>query len=392
MYLVPLKEPFFEPGLLRLGKKKVGTINGILVIKREEIETLVEVCQFIWKRLLEKAQLQKFVGLVRFDLIPNFSLSQIEITQWRRKEAFDLGSLEIGGVYEVNAHSPECAAGVSCLHWKYPLLGQYQPNVAQRISKAIMRTFGAEEILFFPGEGLVKKAWRRVFLKDLHGSGLRLREVSWQTLRNTIKITSNSPIIWRWGDARLGGPSEYPQEVIDFLLNYPGEIFNSLPQVDIANKKFLVPDGSPRWDRLVGENIILSGSMSMASSVVSVVLVSKIIEQKDKYLLKPLSGSSGSGILFGRMLSHREWEKKVLKIAFGGGYQLCKARWLPCIETPLGNFVLDINPAFWVHNENMQYLYTVARVDQWENYWKRGVINVTQGAGYAGALVEDLYL
>lgn len=367
-----------DPILLDRGLKikdmPIKTLNGVFVLEQTEVEMLKNTVFLVWHYILKLAEINSFIGLVRFDLIPEFKKVD-------DSDKFDLGRLSIKGIYEVNAHSPECAAVVSALHRVAPDLAKKQPNAVQRLAQAISEEFGSREIIFVPGDGLIKNCWGKIFFEDLRRTGLNIVwEEPDEIMKKNQKKSLDPKIIWRWGDTREKGYSEYSPEFRKFLLSQE-VVFNTVKmENDLSNKGLLIPNGNAKWDSLVGNNKILSlDSLRWG------------IENKDWLVLKPLGGSSGMNIVFGRLSSRRNWKKNLQaalhsKQPFG----LFEARWLPRVFIEGSYYAVDINVACWVSNDKIRYLYSIIRIDDWERYWNKGVINVAQGAAFAGAVVDEI--
>jgi len=358
---------------LQLAGRPVGVVQGLVVISEEEKKVLINLARKIWQQLIKVSP--NFIGLIRFDLVPSFSFPEVEVSSWKDMAAFDLGDLKITGVYEVNAHSPECAAAVSALHKVLPHLREYQPKVCDLLVQAIKKTFGNEKIIFVRGEGPVKKAWGDVFFENLRKAGLNIISMKPEEV-----VSTSPPLLWRWGDVCFGqGHSEYHRGFENWLrsYSYKGTVFNTIPiSGDPSDKSLLLGD---TLVELVGRGRLLRQETLEWG-----------IREQENLVCKPLRGSSGNGIKFGRKEKSATWVKILQESLVTGGYGLFEARWLPKVILPgVGEFALDVNPAFWVNGSSLQYLYTVVRIDHWWRYWQRGTINVAQGAGFAGSVIED---
>ncbi len=363
----------FNFSYLHLNKRTIGVFEGLFFLSQRDRETLINTAKLIWERILEKTKVENFLGVIRFDFVP-----EIEKILKIDKNSLDLGDIKIKGIYEVNVHSPECGAAIVTLHKLMPWLKKHQPNPAFLISKAIKQTIGDRKIIFVPGKGVVKKEWGKYFYEELRN----FLEILW--MEEEVVMNSQidqSEVIWRWGDARINGPSEYSLEFILWLLKHPGIIFNTIPKSsneDLGNKIFLMPEeGENEWNALVGQNFLLSSEILEFS-----------IKNRERLVLKPLLGSSGNNIFFGKNYSEAQWENLLRKFIFRG-YGIFEARWLSPIELFGKKIVFDLNSTFWATGKKLIYLYSVVRIDTLENYSKRYVINVTQGGGFAGACVEE---
>jgi len=369
-----LSNEIFNFNCLSLENKPIGIFQGLFFISKEEREHVIQIANMIWRKILKKSRVKNFLGYIRFDFVPKVNeISKIG------KRIFEI-DFEIVGIYEVNVHSPECACAITALHKAIPKLKMLQPNPAYLISKAIKKTFNDTiTIIFVPGKGTVKKCFSYYFYDELS----KFLDIRWMSEEEAMKF-SKSEILWRWGDARINGPSEYSPKFLRFLLELEskGIVFNTVPiYEDLGNKIYLMPDDDKEWNKLVGKNFLLNlENLEIA------------IKNREKLVLKPLTGSSGNEIIFGINVSQDQWEKILKeKLRLGYGlYGLFEARWLPSIEIDEKNkIVFDFNSTFWAVNEKLDYLYSVIRVDELKRYNKRLVINVTQGGGFAGACCEE---
>lgn len=360
----------FDKSRLFLGSQPVGVAFVKISINQEEVDILITTAQRIWRKLLEITGIKNFLGLVRFDLVPAFNENYFYIDT---DGEIDLSNIMVKGVYEVNTHSPECAAAVSALHHFYPELAKLQPSASSLLAAALRKKFGREKIIFVRGDGLVKREWGDIFYRDLVNNGINLLEMTPEQV-----VKEKPEIIWRWGDCRFNGYSEFPTWFIYWLaFEYKGIVFNTMPtpDVDISDKRYLLPnhdDNDVEWNRLVGENKLLTSDN-----------VDWALKYRENLVAKPLLGSSGRGIFIGRI--SKEWEKVIME-NLNNNYGLFEARWLPRIEIGRQSFAMDVNPAFFADGESLEYLYTVVRIDIWERYWHTGIINVSQGGGFAGAI------
>jgi hypothetical protein len=257
-----------------------------------------------------------------------------------------------------------------------PEMEQFCSPASRILAEQIRRVFGNQKILFVQGSGPVKDSWGKIFFNDLTKNGVNLKSINFNEAMKT-----NSHLVWRWGDARLdNGPSEYPLGFQEWLLTRSGLVFNTMPaSQDISDKRYLMPQkGNSSWNRLVGQNRLLQPRNFPWA-----------IHHRQSLVLKPTKGSSGNNISFGKRENLVSWVACLQKALLQGNYALYEARWLPRVELPgLGEFALDLNPAFWVNGSELTYLYTVVRIDYWKSYDQRGTINVAQGGGYGGAIIE----
>lgn len=379
--LMDLNSPILVDRGLRLEGKKVLLLNGSFVYTKTDFCRIMEAVQKIWSRI--SLVNKDFVGLIRFDLIPGlwFDYQYQEL-----EEEINLGPLYVRGIYEINVHFPECAAAISASHEVAPDLAKVQPNAAGRLARAIRQTFGDREIVFVPGNGPVKRSWGEVFFRELLKTGLKIIRSTPEEL--VMEPPSSDSVIWRGGDIRIyGGYTEYNLPFAEFIILWQkrGTVFNTVPssaEVDLGNKKWLMPGGGKdrEWDSLVGSNFSLTD--------ISFERLELAKRNKEVLVIKPLLGSSGLDITFGRLVSQEEWEKKLME-SIGQPYGLFQARWLPKVVIGGAPYAIDLNVACWVNRGNLRYLYSIIRMDEWSRYWKRGVINVARGGAIGGSPIED---
>lgn len=358
----------------------LGLFQGNIFLSKEEVEHIKSICSTIWKKLINKTKMgQSFFGHIRFDLVP-------DILEQRQEGRAVFISFKIGGIYEINAHSPECACACSAVKLSgYDL--PKSPWPAEKLALKIRELLGDKHsLVFVPGNGTIKQKWGNYFIQDLvKHYGLNI-----QVLNPEEVMKKKPPVIWRWGDIRFSEEDEFPLYFQEWLLNdfREGFVFNTIPSrdFDIADKGLLISENFPQEKDLIGDNFIINQSIFNDPLVKD-----KVISKKDNLVVKPLRGSSGLGVVFGRHLSNDDWLKFLISISESskGDFGLFEARWLPQIKFNKNTFVIDINPSFFANGEELYYLYTVVRADKWFSYWKRGTINVAQGGGFVGCCVEE---
>ncbi|MDD2913464.1 MAG: hypothetical protein WCR84_02390 [Candidatus Paceibacterota bacterium] len=340
---------------LDLGGKKINVYDGEVRISKKEIEKIVAFCKPLWEEIVKKTENFNFKGIIRFDLVPSFS-------SFVKNNGFvDFGEISFCGIYEINAHSPECCSALCAMNKK----GIMVIPIWERIAKEIKMHFG-KRILFIKGESLLKREWGDDFIDLLKKEGLEL-----EVLRhpyNCLENANNLPI-WRWGDVRFSETEdEFPIEVQNWILRQQKEkvpVFNTvsfLPEKDAGRKDILSSD-------------LFAGPLSDFNG------------EKEDFVIKPLRGSSGKGIVFGRLADDQVWQKAINGVREGKN-GLYKGMWLPRLPLNGKEAALDFNVAFWANGPDLSYLYSIIRMDDWDSYWKRGVINVCQGGGVASVLEE----
>ncbi|MGM0439126.1 MAG: hypothetical protein ACQEP3_01675 [Patescibacteria group bacterium] len=362
------KNVFAENDDFSLAGERVRVLNGSFTISKREKDRIIDFATQTWNRIWNQVRTDHFVGHIRFDLIPGLTR---EVAQSNGNE-YDLGSLSIRGVYEANVHTPECAPAVSAQHKAFPKLSEMQPSATQRLAKRIKNSFSTEKIYLAWGSGKVKEEWGADYLEDMN-------QVLNVTPMDKDEIVRNRPSpLYRWGDVRFGKFSEFPQRFQKWLLEAQNDsvlVFNTIPgesKEDVGNKRFVL---NPAADDFILESV---DDLAKVKGL-----------NKDNYVLKPLRGHGGKEIVFGRKVSNKQWEEVLKEKVQQGSYGLCKAKWLPKIKINDEFYSFDLNPSFWVEDGNIEYLYTIARVEKYESYWQRGMINVSQGAGFAGTIMEQ---
>ncbi len=371
MKLVLLKKQ--NDNLLRegmfLAENKIATINGLLILEKHELIEIIGYCKNIYKEVLQKAG-EKFTGHIRFDLIP-------EVKNFRKTSYGYRWELGIRGCYEINTNSPECGAATAALHTNRSEMSLYQPDPAKRIVDSLNGKINGKEIAFVIGNGAVKKEWGDFFMNSLIKRGLKAVKINPEDLESC----KNYRCVWRFGDIREEGYTEFSKEFQKFLISKQMQeesfVLNTVaqnPEEDIGNKKYLLREDE-------GERELKSEADILWA-----------LGQKKDLVLKPFEGASGNGIDFKRNMSPKEWEAS-LREKVGKNYGLYNAKWLPMLPTqePEGNIALDISPSFMAYSSSINYLYCISRFEEYERYIERGTINVAQGGGFAGTLLEETF-
>ncbi len=349
-----------------VGGKQIGALQGYLTISKKEHENVIENAQKVWKKVLAKSKAnKKFKGLVRFDFIPQFKKEP-----QKNSYGYYLGELEIKGLYEINAHSPECLSCDALYRQSLPkALTSKTPSAVKAFAKKVKKEVG-KEIFIVRGKGVAKDSWGSAFIKELEKEGLLVKEVS---EKQAMKI--NPSPLYRWGDVDFKGDfAEFENDFQEWLfekqIKSPSKVFNTLPESrekDVANKIFLAKkDEFP----LLKEDHFQKA----------------LLLNKDDYVLKPLRGAGGNGIVFGDHVSYKEWEKTLKEALKKQNYGLFKKQLLPKINIHGMPLTMDFLPAFFADGEKLCHLYSVTRIEPWNSYEKRRTINVLQGGGYAGTI------
>jgi len=354
------RNAFLNRGM-KLGDKSISTVNGLLYMEREEKEMVINYSRKVYREVLRKTGFRDFKGHVRVDLVP-------KVTDFHRTKEGYSWKLGIDGIYEINANAPECGAATAALHQNRPELALYQPDPAERMVRVLNGHVGEKTVAFVIGEGVVKKEWGRFFMGSLYERGLKIKEILPQEM-------GEHDVVWRFGDVRNEGYTEFPPSFREELIKKQKESFvlNSVPRSsreDIGNKAYLLGSGERPLE--TEEDILWALG-------------------KEDLVAKPYEGASGNGIVFQRNCSRKEWED-ALRGYVGKGYGLYRARWLPKLEIDeiKQGVAMDISPSFMANGDRLDYLYTIARVENYESYINRGTINVAQGAGFVGTLIDNV--
>jgi hypothetical protein len=336
----------FDTQRLFLGSTPVGVFDAQIELNDVEKKRIIDFCRMIWGHLMNVTGNPEFSGLIRLDLIPEF---------------LEDGTINPKGIYEINAHSPECIAVAAALGQKW---------VIQLLVDQIKKSFGDQQIAFVAGKCAAKDAWGGILFDMLRECGLNIVRMSER------EVMSQKPQrVWRWGDTRTepGDASHFSDEFSSWMLeNRSSVIFNTLlpTESDFSRKSHLRSSDNPDVSRVLGENRALKGFRDILWS---------LWKGHKGFVIKPDGGASGNDIYFGEKMSALGWAWGSIKSLIRGNRSIWEARWLPGRD----NYVFDVSPAFWAHNGEIHPLYTLVRVDRLYVYEERRTINVAQGAGVA---------
>ncbi|PID52628.1 MAG: hypothetical protein CR972_00955 [Candidatus Moraniibacteriota bacterium] len=357
---------------IRIGNMRIGMFTGSFVLEDCERDRVIKTCKKIWRHLRrERRYGVDPMGLHRFDLVPAFARSDDLVAE-------NLGGLYIKGIYEVNGHSPECLAAASMIRHHYPHIPCV--NAAEIVAERILDVYGDVPIAFVVGQGSALKAsWYQYLVNDLVAAGLN---ITIMTPKEVMKKKMKH--MWRWGDARINGENDYvfSRGFVEWLHTQNEHIiFNRVLRTedDVTNKSLLLSSSDPDVAILLGENRPLDNNSIWWS-----------VDQHDhqRLMAKPDGGSSGKGLIFGEQHPTTAWIDELQKVLKGGKqkYSLWETQWLPSVTIDGEDFAIDFNPAFWIDGDDIEYLYTIIRVDFYERYRQERKINVSQGAGIAGLI------
>ncbi len=362
-------EAMFDHGAITIGDMAIGAFLGTFSFVGDERERMIKSCKKLWSHVLSECPGVKPFGLYRFDLVPHFANADKSVEG-------DIGALSIGGVYEINGHAPECIAASSVMRHKLPKVNCF--DAVKKVAMYLSKYFGSNTIAFVVGyKSSTKYHWYKYFVNDLIAHGVNV------VIMSEREVMLNAPdIVWRWGDARKDGESHYSQEFVDWLFEQDKSIvFNAIlePEKDVSNKKFLLQSTDPFVSELIGKNRSLTEESIWWS-----------VDENShcNLIVKPDGGASGNDIVFGECHYETTWIDKLRELLTQNvSYSLWETRWLPCVHIAGQRLAIDINPAFWVDGEKIEYLYTIIRVDNYATYrHDRKTINVAKGAGIAGLI------
>ena len=151
------------------------------------------------------------------------------------------------------------------------------------------------------------------------------------------------------------------------------------PNEDVSDKSLLLSSDDPLVSMLVGDNRGLDSETVWWS----------VDDMPDKkFVVKPNRGASGRDVYFSEKYSTIDWIELLRKTCVSNeDHSLWEAKWLPEINLAGENLAIDINPAFWVDRDKIEYLYTIIRLDKYPRYKERRKMNVAEGAGIAGLII-----
>lgn len=362
MKIVLLKDKLFEKNdNFKVGKIRINAFQGYLQITEKEKDFVVSRAQKLWKTVLKSSGMDYFEGLIRFDFVPEF-----EKVPKIKDSVIDVGRLSIKGLYEINTHSPEGLACDALYRKCFPNLRVYTPKASKKLANHLSKAY-RDEIVMVRGENSAKKSWGDIFIKALRNYGA---DVYSESPEEVMRRKPN--LLWRWGDIDFKKEfNEYEDYFQRWLIDQDDmKIINTIPasrKVDVANKKLIARK----------DDFILNGAGSLKKA---------LRLPKDEYVLKPLRGASGKGIVFGELENRSRWIDEVKKAYNRGDYGLFKKMMLPEIKVNGLSITMDFLPAFYAHGEGLTYLYSLVRLEPWESYFSRKTINVAQGGGYGGTV------
>ncbi len=366
MKLVLLKEKMFdEHPRFMVGENNIRALQGYFSISFKELEAVTSYASSKWEQLCQMVDIEEsFRAHIRFDLVPQFTGK----TQKEDNTCY-LGELSIKGAYEINTHSPECMSCDALFRESFPQIAKHTPSAAKALGTELYHEYRQEKIDMVKGEAVTRDSWCSALKREMSKVGVSISEVSVEKA-----LSNGRPVLWRWGNVDFN--NEYGEFSSDFQQQlYEAQdrisIFNSIPhpQKDIANKGLLAKNGEVLLDSK--ENLQLALRFN-----------------KDEYVLKPLIGTSGKGIVFGDNVSAETFKKAVHEAYQKGGYGLFKKVLLPRVKLngDIEDFTLDFLPSFFAKGSKLYYLYSVIRMEPWHSYIKRKTINVLQGGGYGGTV------
>jgi hypothetical protein len=332
---------------------KVGVLKGRVLITSQEIMGVVRIAEEIWGRAIQP-HFPDFTGLVRFDFVPRIKK----------------GTLQVYGLYEINAQAPECIGALCALEQEVP--GSVDPRGLRRFAEAVS-SLGSSEIFFLVGRGKVKTSWAPAVIQVLSRFGLSLRRME----EDEIDLLPLQSVLWRWGAVATPGVefSDHTWWALKEATSHGVRVFNSVPEIY---------DWWPGYKGFLIKLKYVGRSFRLTWYNIPLLLLGK-----GQWVLKPLSNKeSGGGVVFGRLENMLSWIKAVIQAARHGGYGAFKAKWLPKVSIAGKEFAMDFNSAFWVCDGKITYLYSLVRFTPWERYQKFPIINVARG-GFMAPVWEE---
>ncbi len=369
MKFVLLKDDLFEKREgFHVGGNEIGALGGYFVVEKRELSKAVMKAQKIWSYIFANSgATEDFRAHIRFDFVPTF-FGPVK----KSGNVYDLGALVMKDLYEVNSHGPECMSCDSLFRETFPEIAKYTPSASARLAKRLYEEYKGQEITMVRGRGSTKDSWKEPLLKEVNSNGLSVVEM---TEEEAVK--KRPPLVWRWGNIDFNGEfSEYDNYFQRWLLKSQEElnVFNTVlgnGSTDIANKKLLA----------TYLDIILDSKQNLEDALFC---------SKEDYVLKPLLGTSGKGIVFGEDTHPEFWRKALLESYKKGEYGIFKKVMLPRLDLERDvSITMDFLPSFFAEGSKLHYLYTVTRVEPWNSYKERKKINVLQGGGYGGTVTIE---
>lgn len=361
-----------------LNGRPIGVAQGWIVLTPDDKERMDRASHLVWEGCSSQVDVTGFTGFIRIDLVPEVKREPVRLS-WNGHNAFDYGPMNIKGVYEANMHAIECMAADAAMRSFIPGLLPPKPNAAAIVARALIDIYGQKRIAMVVGDGPVKQSWCEAYIQELIKCGVNLVRMT-----PVEAFLKNPSILYRFGDARGGGGhTEFHPAFTRWLRRRRRVTINTVPcnGDDPSSKALLMPNGlGEGWSDLVGDNMILDHEVDL----------SRVIQNKGEWVIKPLRGASGRDVYMGWLTEQGDWEDMISR-SIGAGFGIYEARPLPKLNLPgLGDFAIDMNPAYLVVKGNLErFMYAVSRIDSWPRYWSRGAINVAQGAGYAGTVIIE---
>jgi hypothetical protein len=373
-------QPTSCPIFLNLSKcgRQWDVLNGTLVISHHELSGILNKINQIWQCIPTQYR-HNLTGIIRFDCIPKFDGTTKYIT-WHDLQGINLGEISLAGVYEINAHAPECISGI-LRHRNYlaPELAQYHTPY-QFIAPLIQAYFYGNNICLLPGKKRGEVGIERM-CQEFKKYQMDVTVIDEQTL-----FRDAPPNLWRYGDLKHTDESEYSKEVWQFLHHeYPHTYFNYFKKngCDLSHKQLLTNKFNTTWTDFAGQNHHVTANTS-----------AYLKQHKIDYVIKSFTGTRGDDVFIGKDLMLTEWENKIDNIVESNlGFGAFESRFLPKISLPdSSEFAFDINPCFWAENGKLSFLYANSRFHKYSHYKKNHVMNISQGAKLGGMVLDPRFL
>lgn len=379
-----------------LDGSKVGVFRGWVKLWEEEVNLIKKTIQISYEGRKKNEEnfferLEPYSGISRDDLVVDYSIEKIKI----RNHEIDI-TLKINGFWqhETNADGPGCLPadaslkyGASANHPLVEKLKKIQPDASCRFAYWLEKFYGTDKRYYFiPGQSPVPQEWGPALCKALKSHGVNIKLLKPE--RFLIEKIPKESIIIRYGDTRQGPSSPgmtYPKKVVDLLYKYHQQgttVLNTLPNFSSpGHKGLLIPiPGKRNFNSLLGENFVLNPEYDLE----------RILGNKANFVLKPGEGGSGKRINFLFQMKEKEKRRCLEQALETGEYVLQEFIPHSPIKIPALKleFVFDLCPSYFVHKNKVNLAYVISRITNLNHYQKTWKINVSQGGGFAGTVID----
>ncbi len=299
------------------------------VMSQAEQDAIFSYCEDIWPQVTN----ERYQGLIRFDLAGTYIDEQFEVV----------------GVYEINTNGPECIA--LDIVASQSVFG-YESNYTKRVVE-VMRCNLEGKVAFFPG---MISSLKQTYFKQCKS----FLEGEWPDLD---VITSQDDLhaydhIWRWGDCRSEGETHYtPKEM---------QVLRDLGDRVVAPYYDNIQDDPGFKGRLPGVRRLTD------------IAEHELVSGKINYVLKPLNGSSGNGVIVGRFYDDHAWQQEVQKLKGAQNYGVSPFLEHPLVQHQNEKYVFDLCISFFARGSALTPIGYFSRFHQ--DHLFNGKMNVAQGA------------